>query len=929
MYSSNLDAEPVRPKSSHMIGVCRELAPVLHVNLRIEDDEQRFWVHCREIMVKLTRTNAIPDPMNDFALFVLFLYTFRELLKPVNVGNALIYALHFCPNPAEDFFVTSFVFAVGDPCLVVRAFCEMQEKKFPLWVAFMEQHGAAERLFDLFMSFLASERRADEKQDSEVKLHISKMLTDLVIERRDMVMWGRMAANLIKALNVIVVDIMSASVKGGGQSDDNYDHNERAVKGRETRVIRGRSSTVVMSFIRCILNLTEALLDAACLDVIKEVFQRICALATTYDICHNYCLAWMERHIKKLDGMAVAKVVESFIDGNIWGLKMVKRLCPLWGSEATGQLVVAITRMLTQSVIYMKLLANIVLDIFRYDLCDAGTREWFIVYLKYMFMFIRLAAESKRYKGRIITWAATFSVRAFMEIEWFRLAVLRQIRYCRSGTDAMDFLDNFVRSGPPIKSASWKRDFAAFCGYRESRRVLDGVRVCDGKRLRNVTYEDGLRFLPFISAQGRLFKQTPTSKPVQPVADPQVQDLEIPTFLKDLVFVDTSVDKDYFQLIFQLEDFLQTRRRKFEVEVTLSKERMVRSHRYEGKRKYFVVMVNAGVLNIQKRILSCHRMRFDKFKSRYEKLRKCLSENPQLSVDASRANRVCDSKHGKFMEKVARLKEYKSMMVTHGLTLFDHMRILNGDSGKMWQEALFKSLECIDHTVSFCPFSMFDDFVVEVLDVAKGHNVLKRAAACFIRGDTGGARQLIARITGKVIELLVQCISEQPSMLVQMSLVRYVFDQIYLKSSSLLFSRRTDDDIILTLCAERGDDTMESLGLSEGVIPPADMGCTLLSMGSRREFPSLCQLSFLTNPMDMVYHVYQTKLVLQALYPSADIDDIKKLFYVVMVASCPVNPASICCFVLKFGSTSLDYQLMEAEELFVEVCRRINTDLIL
>jgi hypothetical protein len=133
-----LDSAFSIPSHHEMMIICEQLAPVLRLNGNFELDPPSFWGQVKNVMIA-TMSSVLPDPVTDFLQFVLFLLTFRSLLKPETVKDCLFYMDRFFLGPLEPFFLTQLPCIVWVPELLIRLFDHLHRAWDPQWVTFISQ----------------------------------------------------------------------------------------------------------------------------------------------------------------------------------------------------------------------------------------------------------------------------------------------------------------------------------------------------------------------------------------------------------------------------------------------------------------------------------------------------------------------------------------------------------------------------------------------------------------------------------------------------------------------------------------------------------------------------------------------------------------------------------------------------------------------
>jgi hypothetical protein len=418
--ASDPDEIPALPTPGRMSDICQIFAPVLRVHLNFQADIQDFWSDAYSCLVSLTGS-LFPDPVTNFPDFVDRLYRFRERLKPQTVAHCLYYITQFGATSVDDFFLTTFVYVASDTTLAVQTFQFMDSAKFPLWLDFLERRGNVERLYDLFAPHLVLTKSVD--CHIEMRLSLASLLTDLVLLKSDLVFHTGIAGSLVKAL-LGLVDTVPESFS--------------------------------IPFVRLAIQLFEKSfqLGGGYLAVFENSMERLLKLTQYPSSYRSLLYYWLFFRVDAVTPDFFIACLTRHGSLSTATFSLIARFHERASPENVHLVVVFLCRCLSQKGGWARTAGAILLDVCQSGRMDAECRRWFLHYLRLSFMFVRLAAERRKYLRRVLVF---LSITAdFADIDWVRPALLKNasLAFC----EASSFVADFFALEPAV-SDDWARDF--------------------------------------------------------------------------------------------------------------------------------------------------------------------------------------------------------------------------------------------------------------------------------------------------------------------------------------------------------------------------------------------------------------------------------------------------------------------------------------
>jgi hypothetical protein len=419
------DSLPVIPTASRMRSICEVLAPVLYAHLNFDLEVSAFWDQVQGILTALSRTQ-FPNPLTHFSMFVLFCYTFRDLLKPQTVAHCIFYAEQFCVGCLSNFFLGKFLIGVADPELAIDAFLYMQTTSFPQWVDFVAERGNIARLFDLFLPDMSH-------APANLQLTLAELLADLVLTNCSIPLRREMAASLIDTVLGLIEQVPAA---------------------------------LSVAFARCALRVCDAMLEDR--RMVDAVVDRVYKLTQKHSIYRHFLYRWMAGRLGPIDVTAILAMVTRHSSIGVETFSFLENLVGLVEKDAAHVIVVYLAQCLIQKVTWARIAGRVLTGIFAAGRFDDICRRWFLLYIRLCFMTIRLAAEAGKYRARATAWLAAVT-ECFQDIDWVRSAL--NDNSCLACSESTNFLSCFFTLDHRENDA-WAADYAKFVTRRQFLKVL-------------------------------------------------------------------------------------------------------------------------------------------------------------------------------------------------------------------------------------------------------------------------------------------------------------------------------------------------------------------------------------------------------------------------------------------------------------------------
>ena len=160
------------------------------------------------------------------------------------------------------------------------------------------------------------------------------------------------------------------------------------------------------------------------------------------------------------------------------------------------------------------------------------------------------------------------------------------------------------------------------------------------------------------------------------------------------------------------------------------------------------------------------------------------------------------------------------------------------------------------------------------------------------------------------------------------SLIRLFFNASYLQGQGLdaypLCNR-----YFIRKCEDFSWQTVSDLNLSKSILQGYTAGLTIVSLFSPKQLQMIEDIQYLTNPIDLFYHIYMIVKSLSESFSKNDKgtllsdDDIMALFSGLISVSPPCNAVAIAVFLEKWSVLSSSQDLIKAKNYYVSAILRI------
>jgi hypothetical protein len=222
------------------------------------------------------------------------------------------------------------------------------------------------------------------------------------------------------------------------------------------------------------------------------------------------------------------------------------------------------------------------------------------------------------------------------------------------------------------------------------------------------------------------------------------------------------------------------------------------------------------------------------------------------------------------------------------------------------QGAIVLAAQTFDKDISYCPPSEFDQLIEEyVRETPALYARVNPTAALIIEGKTAEMAAQLGALNLAVTDNLGLRLG-QPRTIVYISLVRFLFGVAYALKPDILTGDLEKHLEFLKYCDMFSRQSVRDLALSEPIAVLFTPGLPIATMFRSRQVAWLAPMEFMTNPIDLLYHIHVVLGNLAGYFGKGVkeqflcFDDTLSLMLALMSLSPPANVLAIAAFLIQW-----------------------------
>ncbi|OHT02142.1 hypothetical protein TRFO_30905 [Tritrichomonas foetus] len=420
------------PNIAKAIEIWTKISPVILANTNKHDNEEDYWKSVQTLMQKLVPDQSIPDPKSKILDFWNILYDNKTIIAPETPEQCLPLINYLCPTPCNDFFVLDFPRSINNPMLALRTYQYLHTSNHPKCVGFISENGAIGRLMDFYLPFLTPLLGQYDNMYWQYRLEMCDLIVSLVVSHFEEI---PLIDNFVISLNSKITSILSDAPLEYAADFVRY-----AIQINKVSMPRIKPETAT----KRILNLLAAAPPgtAAHAPLVRFAYKMVSDFVATESLA-KYLINQGVTCSYDLEILATIAInpqsnAQKIV---ICQLASVMVLDPIYGRSA--------------ALLFAKVLSRV-------KELNAEAKEWVILFIRRLIVFIALAFNKKRYSGKIARIAEILTHPDLKEIGWLNDEIIRNISAMKKEKLSPPYFDTLFETVEVPEDDKWKSDYEIF-----------------------------------------------------------------------------------------------------------------------------------------------------------------------------------------------------------------------------------------------------------------------------------------------------------------------------------------------------------------------------------------------------------------------------------------------------------------------------------
>ena len=607
----------------------------------------------------------------------------------------------------------------------------------------------------------------------------------------------------------------------------------------------------------------------------EQASTRITTLITSASIgrsAHNYIVRFALKQAGKY--ISYTRLVQLTIKqgfSSISDLEFLQEISKSEESNCAKQVIQTFCRVISGYKIFMRAAGELFIEELKIHGDEKDVRNWVQQYITMLFIFIKRAIQMNRFKRRVLGLCELLTSNSFNSIQWLSKSIHSNANAAFMLDNKPDLFKSFFYIGKEYPVTSYfQREYKKFEKY-----------VKKSSRLKTFPFK------PNSSQLVKIVKESPIEQKMnEREVDESLKGLGLSPRVMRYVYLNFEAGTlDQQQSIFLLEDFIDHEKQRFEKTEYLH-DRFVRIDLSKFLPEGRLAMAGIKVISqeLEDEIWEYQTNALREFISIAKEIIEALQRHPHLLANIKSLNR--DLNHGcSDDQKYKKLKSQRKRLKKYAEKIANEYRVPNYllDMHSCLLSVFYK----FDANLQYAPPSEIDEQIRNYLNFSEFEYMIEPTADIVVSGIVAAALQTIWELTSAVVET-VQLRGEATSVIIYTSIIRYMFDIIYIKNP-VLNTYKFANLVFLKACRDYCEKPISYLELPE-VILSRFPNRSSISILFKTKNSSLGLLDYLNNPIDLLFNIHSSLQVIISMVPGYQlpVNDQVKLFSG-LIATYPAN----------------------------------------
>ncbi|EAX94945.1 hypothetical protein TVAG_433540 [Trichomonas vaginalis G3] len=740
--------------------------------------------------------------------------------------------------------------------------------KYPLWIEFLKTKGAIERAIDLFITFLI-ELNVDE-EPYDYRIHLASFLTDLVCENNYI---PNLAEQTIKSL---------------------YD--------KLNKIMKHCPPDSAVTIFRCIVRINDIWLDKATSEEKTARIKRIIDSAIEQEIIRGMALTYVQKFAGKI--IPYRKIVNTLTKSNPSDIYLLQTIykCAIDGDEYSRYYALKFfARYMTIHKYLMRTAANLFFSIMeRFETIEEEIK-WVPIFINMIFVYIKLATDANRYKGRVLLLCSILSSDITQKVPWLKNQILDSASSCCNKYPTCSFLSKFF----PIHDTSSP-------GFEKALNKLTNLKF-------------SLKFIPFRPNSLLFIEGLNMHKPKLKISEQEIKSItgeessfELRPQSMKFVSIDYGLTKqDQKHNIEDLEEFISQTQDQFkQIRDTMMSKHYPDHNNFHPSLRSKIMSVNIVLKENAKKIYHYQKYVIDEFIDIASEIIDVSSKHRYLVANIKSMTKIMQSLLLNSNEYLT-LKREKNIISRYAINLSSQSKKYIMENP---QTSVYNSFQTGQRSANIkihylAPGALDENIseYVRKICLENGQNLsdfVKTQNVTSLVSDTYALSFVI------IEDVNLDRNSDLTVPIIVNSLFRYAFDNAY-NDESILNRYKEEDGRFLSICPKILSIDINNLKIRPEIIRKISVFKTVKGLLASCHHSLFHTMSY-SNPVDISFELYKAICQLPNLANNPTLTNEESSWFLLFLIcnDPPPNVFSISKFLKKFEQTVTSLELIVSMNIF-------------
>lgn len=424
----NLDIIPNCVPSDVMFKTLKQIAPIFETQLVSEDDDKGYWTRLWEFLNKFSDGVQIPHPSKNFDKFIIFLYSIRKILNPQTSFDCKMLLDKLHPDNPCRFFLTKFQSFITSPNLYLETLLHFKDTNDPIWILICEDQRILEYILELYIDYLSP---LDKTCSDDAWYH-----------------------------HLIIVEIIYSLLDENKAYPNNFQYTQILIDSL-IQFLESSPFQFSVSYLRYLFILIQSTQSKTPKDVTQarviKLLQNVNRNCDTY-----FFIAYTLLSSLNLPYFTNSQVVKIMCTNTKPNISYIENILAVADNNTCVQCMSYLAKLAIYNKVWIRaVFSKIKIILSKFSPSKPEIREWFIIFVRKLFIFIALASHKMKYRNRTLLLCETLSSFLDCKVMWITHTILNDAATVATTKMVPLYFKSFFQLTSPINDLTLS-EFEAF-----------------------------------------------------------------------------------------------------------------------------------------------------------------------------------------------------------------------------------------------------------------------------------------------------------------------------------------------------------------------------------------------------------------------------------------------------------------------------------